>query len=149
MGIFPEKSCFQLAIDTADWHLSLIAVTQRLLHTKCRRHFNIGQTSNLIKTVLDLLAFEVQLSWIVQMPQVSNPRTQISHINIFIALVWSMEKFLHLAKADFFVDLEHTHPDELTRQGIFHKENQAFCLGHSCSLMAQIHDFNFNHIILF
>ena len=87
MGIFPEKSCFQLAIDTADRHLSLITVTQRLLHTKCRRHFNIRQTSNLIETVLDLFTFEVQLGWIVQMPQVCNPRTQIGHIKIFIALV--------------------------------------------------------------
>ena len=68
---------------------------------------------------------------------------------MLIALIRLLHKFLNSAESDLFVDLEDTHANHFTRQGIFNEKNAAVYLGHTRSLMTQIYNFYFNNIVLF
>ena len=83
------------------------------------------------------------------MPQVGNTASQIGKIQLLIAVRRFFQVLLYFSIADLFIDLEHAHANDLSRQGILYKKDQAIHLSHSGSFMGQVNNFyGYNFILI-
>ena len=58
-----------------------------------------------------------------------------------------LDESLHFPVSKAFIDLEHTHVNHLTWEGIVHKKDQTICLCHAHAVVAEICDGHTYYVI--